>query len=137
VIRPALEGGRLVLCDRFKDATFAYQGYGRSIPLDLIDALHDLKTLAVRPDLTLLFDIDAARALSRARDRDHGSAQDQTRFEQEDLAFHQRVRAGYLEMARLEPERFAVIDALGAVDEVRGRVIRAIETRVPGLGPRA
>jgi len=137
VIRPALEVGRLVLCDRFKDATFAYQGYGRSIPLDLIDALHDLKTLAVQPDLTLLFDIDAAQALRRARDRDHGGAQDQTRFEQEDLAFHQRVRAGYLEMAGQEPERFAVIDALGSVDEVRARVNRAIETRVPDLRTRA
>src|SRR5256885_2101414 len=78
VIRPALEAGRLVLCDRFVDATFAYQGYGRAIPLDLIDALHHLKTLALRPDLTLLFDIDTRLALERARVREHGGTQDET-----------------------------------------------------------
>ena len=85
VIRPALEVGRLVLCDRFKDATFAYQGYGRGVRLDLIDALHGLETLALRPDLTLLFDLDASVALERARDRDSGPAHDQTRFEQTPL----------------------------------------------------
>jgi dTMP kinase len=131
VIGPAFDAGRLVLCDRFTDATFAYQGYGRSIPLDLIDALHDLKTLALRPDLTLLFDIDPGLALQRARERDHGGAEDQTRFEQEDLAFHKRVRAGYLEMSRNEPDRFAVLDARGAVDEVHLRVIEIIARRLP------
>ena len=134
VIRPALDAGRLVLCDRFKDATFAYQGYGRALPLDLIDALHDLKTLALRPDLTLLFDIDAGLALKRAREREHGGSQDQTRFEQEDLAFHERVRSGYLEMSRQEPARFAVLDARGAVDVVHLRVIKTIAKHLPALG---
>ena len=131
VIRPALDAGRLVLCDRFKDATFAYQGYGRAIPLDLIDALHDLKTLSLRPDLTLLFDIDAGLALKRAREREHGGSQDQTRFEQEDLAFHERVRSGYLEMSRQEPARFAVLDARGSVDAVHLRVIETIAKHLP------
>jgi dTMP kinase len=131
VIRPALEAGRLVLCDRFRDATFAYQGYGRGIPLDLIDALHDLRTLALRPDLTLLFDIDARPALERARARDHGGRTDLTRFEQEDLAFHERVRSGYLEMSRHEPGRIAVLDARGAVDEVHLRVIETIARHLP------
>jgi len=125
VIRPALDAGRLVLCDRFKDATFAYQ-----------DALHDLKTLALRPDLTLLFDIDAGLALKRAREREHGGSQDQTRFEQEDLAFHERVRSGYLEMSRQEPERYAVLDARGSVDEVHLRVIETIAKHLPVRGVR-
>ncbi len=126
VIRPALEAGRLVLCDRFKDATFAYQGYGRGIRLDLIDALHDLQTLSLRPDLTLLFDIDASHALERARDRDRGGGRDETRFEQQDLEFHERVRSGYLELARQEPGRFVVIDARGSIGEVHLRVLEAI-----------
>ena len=136
VIRPALEAGRLVLCDRFVDATFAYQGYGRAIPLDLIDALHHLKTLALRPDLTLLFDIDTRLALERARVREHGGTQDETRFEQEDLAFHERVRAGYLEMSRHEPARFVVLDARGSVDEVHLRVIEMIAKHLPAAGSR-
>src|SRR3989442_9255652 len=100
VIRPAIEAGRLVLCDRFMDATMAYQGYGRGIRHDLIDALHGLETLSLRPDQTFLFDIEARVALDRARTRDTTRAPHETRFEQENLAFHERVRAGYLEMAR-------------------------------------
>jgi dTMP kinase len=137
VIRPALGAGRLVLCDRFKDATFAYQGYGRGIRLDLIDALHDLETLALRPDLTLLFDIDASHALERARDRDSGRPHDETRFEQQDLEFHERVRSGYLELAQQEPGRFVVIDASGAIDEVHARVLAAIEAHPHGQAARA
>lgn len=130
VIQPAVDAGRLVLCDRYKDATFAYQGYGRGLPLDLIDALHDLKTLALRPDLTLLFDLETDKALARARDRD-GSGQDQTRFEQEDLEFHERVRSGYLEMAKQEPARIEVLDARGTVEEIHLRVIQTIARYLP------
>jgi len=127
VIRPAIEAGRLVLCDRFKDATMAYQGYGRGIRHDLIDALHGLETLSLRPDQTFLFDIEARVALDRARTRDTTRAPHETRFEQENLAFHERVRAGYLEMARQEPGRFVVVDGRGSVEEVRGRVVEAID----------
>ena len=132
VIRPALQAGRLVLCDRFKDATFAYQGHGRGLRLDLIDALHDLETLSLRPDVTLVFDIEALRALERARDRDRGGARDQTRFEQEDLAFHERVRSGYLEMARQEPGRVVVLDARGSIEEIHQRVVEAITRHLTG-----
>lgn len=132
VIRPALLLGRLVLCDRFSDATFAYQGHGRGIRLDLIDALHGLETLALRPDLTLLFDIEPGRALERARDRDRGGSRDETRFEQEDLEFHERVRAGYLEMAHQEPGRFVILDARGSVEEIHLRVVEAVTRRLPG-----
>lgn len=134
VIRPAVDAGRLVLCDRFRDATFAYQGYGRGLPLDLIDALHDLQTLSLRPDLTLLFDLDAAMALSRARAREGRGHADQARFEQEDLAFHERVRRGYLEMAENEKERIVVIDASGPVDAIHRRVLAAVARHVPAAG---
>src|SRR6185503_4780872 len=127
VIRPALVSGRLVLCDRFKDATMAYQGSGRGIRLDLIDALHGLETLALQPDLTILFDIEEDTALNRARARDHTRAKDETRFEQESLAFHKRVRLGYLEMARQEPGRIVVVDARGTVEQVHRRVIEAMD----------
>jgi len=127
VIRPAIEAGRLVLCDRFLDATMAYQGYGRGIRHDLIDALHGLETLSLRPDLTFLFDIDARVGLERARGRDTTAATQLTRFEQEGLAFHERVRAGYLEMARQEPGRFVIVDARGSVETVQRRVGEAID----------
>jgi dTMP kinase len=126
VIRPALEGGHLVLCDRFTDATLAYQGYGRDQPLDLIRRLHQIDVLSVRPDLTLLFDIEAQVAVDRARSRDRTKSRDQTRFEMEDLTFHERVRAGYLELAREEPDRFVVLDARGSVPEVHQRVVLAV-----------
>lgn len=127
VISPALLAGRLVLCDRFKDATMAYQGFGRGIRLDLVDALHGLETLSIQPDLTFLFDIEAGVALLRARTRDHTKSRDETRFEQEALEFHERVRSGYLEMARQEPGRFVVVDARGTVEEVHHRVVEAMD----------
>ena len=126
VIRPALAEGRLVLCDRFTDATLAYQGYGRGLPLDLIEKLHALEALALVPDLTLLFDLDPAAALERARRRDISKTVDETRFEALGLEFHQRVRSGYLELARRDPGRFVSIDARGAAAEVQARVQAAV-----------
>jgi dTMP kinase len=126
VIRPALAEGRPVLCDRFTDATFAYQGFGRGLAIDMIEKLHTLEALALRPDLTLLFDLDPATALQRARHRDLSKTEDETRFEREEMAFHERVRAGYLEMAKREPERFAIVDARGSVAEVQVRAMAAV-----------
>jgi len=126
VIRPALQEGRLVLCDRYVDATLAYQGYGRGLPLDLIVHLHDLDALKLRPDFTILFDLDARAALERARAREAGGPEDETRFEREDLRFHERVRSGYLNLARHEPGRFAVIDAQGTQAEVHARSHQAV-----------
>jgi len=117
---------RLVLCDRFTDATLAYQGYGRGLPIDLIEKLHALQALALVPDLTLLFDLDPAAALERARRRDISKTVDETRFEALGLEFHERVRSGYLELARREPGRFVSIDARGAAAEVQARVQAAV-----------
>jgi len=126
VIRPALRDGRAVLCDRFTDATLAYQGYGRGLPLDLIETLHALEALALRPDLTLLFDLEPAAALERARRRDISKTVDETRFEALGLEFHERVRAGYLELARRHPDRIVAIDARGGAAEVQARVQAAV-----------
>ena len=126
VIRPALADGRVVLCDRFTDATIAYQGYGRGLPIDLIGRLHALEALALVPDRTLLFDLEPAAALERARRRDISKTVDETRFEALGLEFHERVRAGYLELARRHPDRIVPIDARGAAAEVQARVRAAV-----------
>jgi len=127
VIRPALDSGRHVLCDRFTDATRAYQGYGRGLPLDAIEALHAFEPLRLEPDRTLLFDLEPAEGLDRARGRSASRGDDsEDRFEQETLAFHARVRAGYLDLARRHPARFRVVEARGGVDEVAARVLAAL-----------
>jgi dTMP kinase len=106
-LRPWLDRGRVVLCDRYADATVAYQGYGRGVDPDLIRELNTRATGGIMPDLTLLFDLDPAEGLKRNRTK--GRRLD--RFEREALAFHRRVRRGYLEIQRAEPKRVRVIDA--------------------------
>lgn len=127
VIGPNLAEGRMVLCDRFKDATLAYQGYGRGLSIELIRHLHAREGLALNPDLTLLFDIEVDVALDRARNRDSTRNSDETRFEQEDFAFHDRVRTGYLDLARRDAQRIVVIDARGTTDEVHQRVLDTMQ----------
>ena len=112
VIRPALESGDIVLCDRFSDATLAYQGYGRGLDLAMIHALDRLVTAGMRPDLTILLDVEAAVGLARARGRNNQQGlESEARFENEALAFHERVRQGYLALARNEPDRIKIVDA--------------------------
>ena len=103
VIRPALEKGTVVICDRFADSTTVYQGYGRGLDFALIEAVNNIATQGLRPDLTVLLDVTVEQGLDRKSLRD--------RFEREEAAFHQRVRQGYLEMAKREPGRWLVIDA--------------------------
>lgn len=107
LIRPALQRGTWVICDRFTDATRAYQGAGRGVPSALIDCLAELAQGDLRPDLTLLLDLPPQLGLQRSRDR--GDAAD--RIESEALQFFERVRAGYLALAAAEPRRFAVLAA--------------------------
>jgi dTMP kinase len=119
-IRPWLERGRIVLCDRYADATIAYQGYGRGVDPDLIRELNMRATGGILPDLTLLFDLDPVEGFRRIRGRrlDH--------FEREALAFHRRVRRGYLELYRAEPKRVRLVRAARppavVTAEVRGIV---------------
>ena len=121
-IEPALAAGTWVLCDRFTDATRAYQGGGRGVDLSQIDALAAWVHGDCWPDLTLLLDVPAAQGLARAEKR---SAKD--RIEQEALAFFERVRAHYLAQAAAEPERFRVIDAAPAEAAVTAQVTAAVE----------
>jgi dTMP kinase len=130
VIDPALRRGVHVLCDRFTDSTVAYQGYGRGVARDLIGEVDRLATGGRRPDLTLLLDVPPAMA----RQRRHRGAAD--RLDAEGLAFYERVRAGYLEIAANEPKRVMVIDASGDKEvtalAVRAALSRMVET-VPGI----
>jgi len=112
LIAPDRAAGRIVLCDRFSDATLAYQGYGRGLDLGLINSLDRIVTGGIRPDLTILLDIDAATGLARARGRNsRGGLEAEAHFENEHLSFHERVRQGYLDLARQEPDRFRIVDA--------------------------
>jgi dTMP kinase len=128
VIRPALDAGRVVLCDRFSDATLAYQGYGRGLSIAVIRELDRIVTAGLRPRLTVLLDIDAVTGVGRARGRNtsqglHGEA----RFENEELSFHNRVRDGYLELAKQEPGRIRIVDAARTPDEIQDDVRRIVD----------
>ena len=133
VIRPALDGGGVVLCDRFTDSTLAYQGFGRLLNLDQLRMLNDWATSSLRPDLTMLFDISEDTGLTRARSRNESADRDEGRFEAEELRFHRRVREGYLTLATAEPDRFVVIDGSGTPDEVFERMMSALAARAPQL----
>jgi dTMP kinase len=117
VIRPALAAGQWIICDRFVDATAAYQGYGRGQDLDMISRLNKLATRGLRPELTLLLDCPVEIGLERARRRVLATARQdrEDRFEQQAHAFHQRVREGYLDLASSNSERIKVLD--GTLDE--------------------
>lgn len=132
VIAPALAAGRLVVCDRFSDSTLAYQGYGEGAPLDVLRRLAGIATGGLQPDRTLLFDLPPEQGLDR---RLGGPQAELTRFEnglRHDLEFHRRVRQGYLEMAAAEPERWRVIDAARAPDEVADEVWAEVRDLVTG-----
>jgi dTMP kinase len=124
LIRPALERGEWVLCDRFTDATYAYQGAGRGAPEEAIRALQGLVHGGLQPDLTLLFDLPVEVGLARARARRGAQAAD--RFEREGREFFERVRARFLDIARREPARVRVIDADRAPEQVAQAVVSAL-----------
>ncbi|PKN11674.1 MAG: dTMP kinase [Deltaproteobacteria bacterium HGW-Deltaproteobacteria-4] len=126
VIRPALAKDAIVLCDRYIDATIAYQGFGRGLDLTLIKQLNQVASSGLLPDLTLLFDLPVAIGLGRALARNAVAMENEGRFEAESLAFHQRVRDGYLQGASQE-ERFTIIDATGIPEQVTERVTRSVD----------
>ncbi len=131
VIRPALAAGRVVLCDRFTDATLAYQGFGRLLDLDRLRWLNDWATDGLHPDLTLIFDLPEETGLARARSRNATLPVDEGRFETEDIRFFRRVREGYLTLAAAEPKRYAVIDAAGTPEDVFQKTIATLRERAP------
>ncbi len=134
VIRPALEAGRVVLCDRFTDATVAYQGYGRGLGADLVLRLDKVACDGLRPDLTLWLDLDAETARSRARSRNDGLDADENRMEALSLSFFSRVRSGYAELHATEPARVQRVDASGPPLAVAGRVLRLVRQALKGRG---
>ncbi len=129
VIEPALSRGLFVLCDRYHDATRAYQGGARGIPMGIVDSLAHILGIT-DPDATILLDIEPGDALARARSRNESvaSTAEEGRFEAEDLSFHRNVRAAYLELARSHPHRIHVIDASGTPDEVFARILPLLES---------
>lgn len=127
VILPTVERGGVVLCDRYADATEAYQGYGRGIDLALVRSLNGAATGGLKPDRTLWIDIDPALGVARSLERLKAQGGDaESRFEEEALAFHQRVRAGYLSLHKAEPGRIVRIDGDGSVGEVAGKIKDAL-----------
>lgn len=135
VIKPALTEGRVVLCDRYTDATVAYQGYGRGLDRELVEHLNDLACDGCRPDLTLLLDMPAAAGLKRAIHRNSSQKMDEEgRFEQEALIFHDKVRQGYLALAQRHPERIRIIAAQGSVAEVAQRILLAVNSFIESQG---
>lgn len=134
VIRPALARGACVICDRFTDATYAYQGGGRHLPIENIAMLEQMVQGSLRPDLTLLLDapLDVSAARANARNTAAGTSD---RFEQERREFFERVRAAYLDRARQEPGRFAVIDATESLEAVTVAIQQAVADRLLKLSP--
>lgn len=131
VIQPALEAGKTVLCDRFCDATLAYQGFGRGLDINRIIDLNTYACQGVIPDKTLLLDLPVEIGLGRARQRNGQQAgPNEDRFEQESLDFHQRIRQAYLDLATQEPERFITIDAGGDPQQVARRIATAMAATV-------
>jgi dTMP kinase len=124
LVKPAMSAGKTVICDRYFDATLAYQGFARGLDIDFIKKLHSLLFAGLTPDLTILLDLPPAIGLKRAWKQLNSGKRfsGESRFEEETLAFHERVRAGYLGLARLEPDRIRVIDATWDENRVRKEI---------------
>ena len=148
-IRPYLELGGIVVCDRFADSMLAYQGYGSGQDLDILRTLTRIATGGLRPDLTFYLDLPAQQGLDRKRKAAQRATQDNplspkitatepiewNRLDARDLAYHERVRDGFLELIKLEPERWHVLDAWLTMDELSEQIWHAIEVRLPSIRP--
>lgn len=127
VIRPALERGDIVLSDRYAESTIAYQGYGRGLDLGVLQMITGFATGGLRPDLVIYLDLDVCVGLERKyRDQQEGRGE-WTRMDQQDVAFHRRVRDGYLQMARQEPARWLVIDAAQSIEVIHATIYNRVE----------
>lgn len=127
VIRPALESGKWVVSDRFSDSTFAYQGYGRGMSLDVIRVANDFACGGISPDLTLLLDVSPDEAARRMRAREISTGTEADRIERAGDGFHARLRAGFEELAAANPQRILRIDANGSPDEVWRNVWKSLK----------
>jgi dTMP kinase len=133
IVEPALARGAVVVCDRYREATLAYQGHARGLGVERVLALHRHPPLDRLPDRTVLLELDPAEALARARGRndEQNLAATEGRFEQERLEFHRRVFAGYRAVAAADPERIRVVDARGDTDTVERRVLAEVRDLLP------
>jgi len=123
IIKPALDEGKVILCDRHTDSTVAYQGYGRGLDIERINSLNNIATNGIKPDLTIVFDIDAKTSSERV-----GSEKD--RMESAGLEFFNRVRNGYLEIAKNEPNRVKVISSADSIENIHKKVIELIKCKL-------
>ena len=126
IVNPAVEKGKIVLCDRHIDSTVAYQGYGRGLDIERIKMLNNLATNGHKPDLTFVFDIDVVTSMKRV-------GKEKDRMESAGIDFHNRVRKGYLELAKQEPKRIKVLDATKSIEEIHNNVIEIINEKLKNL----
>ena len=124
IIRPSLESGNVVICDRYADSTTAYQGYGRGLDLTVVAAVNNIATQGLVPDLTVFLDMPVEKGLARKKD-------EKDRFEIESVNFHKRVREGYLKIAAAEPERWLVVDAEKSKEEILGIIWARVSKLLP------
>ncbi len=127
VIVPALEDDKIVLSDRFSDASLVYQGMARDLDLDIVDELNDLSTNSLKPDLTVILDVDPQNGLDRARMTSENYDRNGDRIERESINFHQRVQKGYHRLARREPERCVLFDRERSIDSIHEDILRQVE----------
>jgi dTMP kinase len=130
VIRPVLKAGGIVLCDRFTDSTLVYQGCGRGLDSAVVLDLDRIACQGLRPNITVLIDIDLDTSLGRAKRRNERFGQSESRIDEENSAFHERVRLGYLALAAAEPDRFIVVDGRKPIGEVATQIREALQGRV-------
>jgi dTMP kinase len=126
LIKPKLEEGKIVISDRYADATRAYQGAGRGFPGETINKVIELATEGLKPDLTLFFDLPVEAALLRTKSRNHEDGEPKNRMDDETADFYRRVRASYLEIARREPERFRTLDASLSIEEIHSNTAEIV-----------
>lgn len=125
LVKPALSEGKIIISDRFADATVAYQGAGRGFTEETVSQIIELATSGLKPDLTLFFDLPIEKALLRTNNR-NDTGEQKNRMDKETAGFYERVRTAYLKIAANEPERFYIIDAEGSTDQVQARVVEIV-----------
>jgi len=133
VIRPHLAQGGIVLCDRYADSTLAYQGYGHGLELEMLHAITALATGGLKPDLTIYLDIDVEEGLRRKLAAHKASRAEWNRLDQQEAAFHRRVREGYLQMAVREPDRWLVIDATQPLEVIQASIRAGVQAKLTAV----
>jgi dTMP kinase len=130
ILEPHIKAGEVVLCDRYHDSTVAYQGYARNLSLRLLDRIWKDSGMNLEPDMTFLLDVDPKIGLQRSLQKLKKENLDEFRFEKEDIAFHERVREGFLSIARFNRQRFVVLDATRKSEEIHRDVIRTLRKQL-------